>query len=345
MTFAEAGDRPDGAPGKRSEEAVSWAIDHADMDTLTATVDSLCHDERFDDVVALRHRCRAAMTRGLQLWPVAAYCDYRLALDAPSALALTGLGEQSERFMFGPLAEILASTHTFASLSSSLPRTPPASAFAHECVVRGEDLSNDEVARALPEVFDLPLALEAWEPSYSLAVYGPDRARFDRPLLAEPTNQVQLTTSRRVSDAAVNETLSDLVKPWVTSSNGRVDIACIEGTAEDAIGALGLSRATTVEIAASDAIAWMAWAAASGGALGRRRGASAGRQQVWWTLRALTGLDDDEPVVGDQLGEAIDELRWLRWNDGSPETGWSLRLAIEDPIDQLAWVISAVDAT
>lgn len=327
------------------DAAIRWAIDHADMDTLTETVDSFCLDECFDDVVALRHRCRSAMERGLQLWPVAAYCDYRLALDAPSALALTGLGEHSERFMFGPLAEILASTHMFASLSSSLPRTPAAAAFAHECVVRGEDLAKDEIALALPAIFDLPLALEPWEPSYAVAVYGPDRARFDRPALPEPINVSVLTAGRRIRDAAVADTFGDLVKPWVTSSNGRVDIACVEGTAEHAIGALGLSRATTIEITGSTAIAWMAWAAASGGALGRRRGASAGRQQAWWMLRALSGLDDDEPIEGEELGEVLNELRWLRWNDGSPETGWSLRLAVEDPIDNLAWVIAAVDAT
>lgn len=327
-----------------SEDRLGWAIDHADVDTLTQAVDGLCHDGRFDEVVALRHRCRAALQRGLQLWPVAAYCDFRLALDAAGSLALTGLGETSERFMLGPIAEVLASTHSFASLSAWLQRTPDASAFAHECVVRGEDLRADEVANALPNVLGLPLFLAAWEPRYADVFYAPDRARFDPPELPEPVIDVRLASTDRMVDAVVSDALSALVQPWVASSNGRCEVACVDGTAEDAIGALGPRRVRTVDIAPAEAVAWMAWAAASGGALGRRRGGSAGRLNAWWALRALTGLDEGEEVDPQELGEAASELRFVRWDDGSPDTGWSLRLAIEDRADGLAWVVAAVDA-
>ena len=314
------------------------------MGTLTEAVDSFCLDGDFAAVVALRHQCRAAVLRGLQLWPTAAYCDYRLALDAEGPAALTGLGELSERFMLGPLAEVLASTHSFASLAAWLPRTPDASSFAHECVVRGEDLRADETACALPNVLDLPLVLEPWEPSYAVAEYSPDRARFDPPDLPEPNVEVTLSRVEQASDPIVSDALGSLVAPWISSSNGRCEVATVHGTAEQAIGSLGPRSVRVVELNPSEALAWMAWAGASGGALGRRRGASAGRHNALWALRALTGLDEGDEVDLDELGEAAHELRWVRWNDGSPDTGWSLRLAIEDPSDGIAWVIAALDA-
>ena len=326
-----------------SDAALERAINHADLDALTETVDSLCLDERFDEIVALRHRCRAALARGLQLWPVAAYCDYRLALDAPDARALTGLGELSERFMLGPFAEVLASTHTFSSLSGALPISPDSAAFAHERVLRGETLTDDPVARRLPDVLGVPLTLHHWEPSYALAEYRPDRVRCDPPTTHRLWSSAPLTMAPRIVDRAVEGALRDLVAPWLTASNGRVEVAAVEGTAHDAVGALGLRHASFAEIALPDAVAFMAWVASTGGANGRRRGAATGRMRAWWALRALTGLDEDE-VHPDELGEAAEELRFFSWNDGSPETGWSLRVAVEDHEDGLAWAIAAVDA-
>ncbi len=326
-----------------SDDALERAINHADLDALTEAVDSLCLDERFDEVVLLRHRCRAALVRGLQLWPVAAYCDYRLALDAPDARALTGLGELSERFMLGPFAEVLASAHTFSSLADALPISPEAAAFAHERVLRGENLTGEPVARRLPDVLGLPLVLQDWEPDYPLAEYRPDRVRCDPPMSPRSWSVAPLRTAARVADPGVEGALRDLVAPWLTGSNGRVEVATVEGTAHDAVGALGLRRASFAEVAVADAVAFMAWAASTGGANGRRRGAATGRMRAWWALRALTGLDEDE-VHPDELGEAAAELRFFVWNDGSPQTGWSLRVAVEDAVDGLAWAIAAVDA-
>jgi hypothetical protein len=38
------------------------------------------------------------------------------------------------------------------------------------------------------------------------------------------------------------------------------------------------------------------------------------------------------------------ELRWYLWDAGEPETGWVLRLAVEDPEAGLAWAVAAVDS-
>ena len=89
----------------------------------------------------------------------------------------------------------------------------------------------------------------------------------------------------------------------------------------------------------------MAWAGASGGGHGRRRGAAAGRFAAWWTVAALSELLDAWPVSPDELGGAAAELSWFVWDAGEPDTGWTLRLAIEDPVDGLAWAVNATDAT
>jgi hypothetical protein len=86
----------------------------------------------------------------------------------------------------------------------------------------------------------------------------------------------------------------------------------------------------------------MAWAAASGGAHGRRRGAAAGRFSAWWAAHEIAGLEwPPEPA---DLGEAIARLAWYLWSDGSPDTGWALRLAVESPAEGLAWALTAADA-
>jgi hypothetical protein len=88
----------------------------------------------------------------------------------------------------------------------------------------------------------------------------------------------------------------------------------------------------------------MAWAAASGGAQGRRPGAAAGRFGAWWAVAALAGRLDEWPGGPADLGEAAAGLRWYAWDAAEPATGWRLQIAVEDPASSLAWAIAAVDA-
>jgi hypothetical protein len=90
----------------------------------------------------------------------------------------------------------------------------------------------------------------------------------------------------------------------------------------------------------ADAVALLGWAAASGGARGRRRGAATGRFEAWWALAVLTAQDDDWPV---DPGPAAEELRWWVWAPEGPSVGWLCRVAVEDPVDGLAWALDATD--
>ena len=112
----------------------------------------------------------------------------------------------------------------------------------------------------------------------------------------------------------------------------------------EAIGALGVRRCRVAAVSPAGALAWIAWAGASGGAHGRRRGAASGRFGAWWLLGALGDVLADWPVPADQLGELAHELNWFRWNAHEPTSGWELQLAVEDPHEHVAWAITARDA-
>jgi hypothetical protein len=363
--------------------ASSELVEQGDPDELTRRVNVLVADRDWAQLVALAARCRQAFARGKQLWAVAAHIEYRLALEAPGRWGAMVLETGTGRFAFGPLPEVAASTHTWAELAPHLHATPQAAMSAHERVLRGDDLTADPVATALPEVLDLPLRLEAWEPHYALAEYQPDKMGAPAPPLpplrplrkgiAAPTaaggeragagrDEERAGGERagagRDEERADDEragagrdevcgALEDLVSTWTEESNGRARAVGTTGSALDAIGLLGAGAAELAEVGPEAALAFMAWAAASGGAHGHRRGAAPGRFAAWWVLAALGGLTSQWPLDPDHLGEALHAVRWFAWAGDGPVTGWVLRLALEahgGPHRGRSWAVEATDA-
>jgi hypothetical protein len=327
-------------------------IDKGDIDELTRFVERLTDQRDWDELIFVRDDCRAAAARGKQLWPVTAYVNYVLALDGPGQVAAhaiedaAGPGAAAARFGFGPLTEVAASTHAWKEVGPHLAPSPTASLFAHECVLRGEDLrAVDEIDGS---VLDTPLALAPWEPRYALANYELEKAEFPAP--PHPPRSgwtaVKLSGSEFSADDEATEgrtALLDVTAHWGTESNGRMDATGVEGTAEGALRALGLTKARVAEVSAADAFAHLAWAGASGGAHGRRRGAATGRFAAWWATAALVDLGHDWPLSADELEVAVDEMRWFLWDEGTAPLGWSLQLAVEDPEAGLAWAVVAND--
>jgi hypothetical protein len=318
-------------------------IHRADLDGLVRMIDDRCGARDWSGLLRVRDRSRHAVATGRQLWPAATLAEYRLALHASPEFVGAVLDETdglSGRFTIGPLTEVAAQHHSWADLAAHLDRGPRAAFVAHERVLRGESVDGSE----LPAVLDLPWELQSWEPTYALATYSDAGAEFPRPPLPDrwaPTDPVR---SEQLDDD-VELAVQQLVEPWTTSSNGQVDVVCVDGDVDAALGALGLRRARTVELDPATALAWLAWAGASGGAHGRRRGGAAGRFGAWWTLAALGDLVDDWPVPPDELGQLAHELRWYRWDAFEPEIGWQLQLAVEDPAEAVAWAILARDMT
>lgn len=323
--------------------SVDEAAAQGDLDELLRHVERLCDEADWDELIRLRDKARAAIDRGHQLWPAASYAEYRLALEAPGPWAAARLVEGAGFMALGPLHEVAASTHTWDDLAAHAPVGAHAALAAHERVLRGEDLTGR--LEALPEVFDLPPVLQPWEPVYALATYHPEKVELPAPDRPEPLPTRFGDPGVRVDDPVVTTALADVARTWATESNGRVEVVAVEGDAHSAVAALGPSSGRAVEITPAEAMAHLAWAGASGGAHGRRRGSATGRARAWWALTTLTGLDQEPDLHPDDLGQAATELTWLWWDTHEPDTGWQLRLAVDDPTHGLAWALTATDAT
>lgn len=310
------------------------AIESSDTDELIRVIDGYCESHTWDELVALRHRCAEAVTRGKQVWGVEEHIRYRLALEAPPEYAGPVVSEGPLRFGLGPLAEVAASTKTWRQMERHLEVGPERTTFAAERVVRSE-----------PDVMkipDLPNWLLPWETAYPLATYKPDKVEAPSPGPPQVSVVELPTEASTISDPQSEGALGDVVAPWLEESNGRYDTVTVEGDALDAIRALGLSRARASAIDTRTAFNWLVWAGASGGAHGQRRGTAAGRFSAWWLVATLCDLD--WPPSPEAISDAVNRLGWHWFDDGSPGTGWQLRLAIEDPDLGLAWAISAIDS-
>ena len=317
-------------------------VEAADLNGLLRAVDGLASMRSWDELVDLAERCEDALERGKQLWPIAAHIDYRLALEAPGDYAASVLQPETGRFALGPLTEVAASTHTWSELADHI-QVPQAAAYvAQERVLRGEVLTGDPRAHA--EVLDLPLALEPWEPTYALATYRSDHVEVAEPWIPRsPLSEVGAVgpAAAELDDPDAATALLDLVTPWTSESNGAARAVVVEGDARAAASALTFQVLRMGPLEVAEAVQHMAWAAASGGAHGRRRGAALGRSIAWYAGAVLA----DEPWPGSprDLGAGLERLRWYRWDEGAPEEGWALRLAVEDPGGSWAAAIGATD--
>ena len=325
-----------------SDSDLDDLIHAADLDGLVRMIDDRCANSDWDGLLRLRNGARSAVKTGRQLWPAATLAEYRLALLAPPHHVAAVLDETdglSGQFTIGPLTEVAAQHHTWDELRAQLDPTPRAAFVAHERVIRGELIDDDILG-----VLDIPLELEGWEPQYAVAVYRDNDADFPVPRLPDDWEEIETANEAERLDDDVELAVQQLVEPWVSGSNGTVEVVCIEGDVADAIGALGPRRARISELDVRSSMAWMAWAGASGGAHGRRRGGATGRFGAWWMLGAFGDFTDDWPVDPDALGQFANELNWYRWDAFEPALGWTLQLAVEDEAEGVAWAISARDS-
>jgi hypothetical protein len=330
------------------DDALAEALHRADLDELVRMIDARTVSRDWEGLLRLRDRARHALETGRQLWPAATLAEYRLALLAPPEWGARVLDESSGRFTIGPLTEVIAQHHPWADLCTHLEPGPRAALVAHERVLRGDRIDPADVA-TFPDVLELPYSLQAWEPDYQLAEYQDVNAEFPSPDLPGGFESVDLPSveePQRVGGGdPVHDAARQLVEPWTVSSNGRCDVVASSGGLPEALASLGLRRARVARLTPEQALAWLGWAGASGGAFGRRRGAALGRFGAWWMLAALADIGDDWPIDPDELGEIAADLRWWWFDAHEPATGWQMQLVVEDPRESLAWAINARDAT
>jgi hypothetical protein len=323
-----------------SGTSIQSLVEASDLRGLLAAVDSLVDAGDWEGIVSLRDRCNEAVERGKQLWGVSQFAEYRLALDAPADHAGRVVKEGAGRYALGPLWEVAASTHTWAELDPHLRDVRLRAFAAHERAIRGETLTGADIDH---DVVDVPIELSSWEPSYPVAAYRSDQAAFPEWELPD-MEWVELgEPGELLADDDAGEAILDLARVWIDESSGRGEARSVTGGAAEAIRALGPRRVRMVEIGLEDALALMTWVGASGGAFGKRRGTSVGRAGAWWALASILGLAIEWPVAPAELGAEGAGLRWFAWDPGDRVGGWNFHLAVEDPVDGLAWAVSAVD--
>lgn len=337
----------DRAPGDGATD-LQALVDAADVAALLRAVDGLASSRDWPRMAELARRCVAASEFGRQLWPVAMHIEYRLAWEGDAAHATAVLIPGAARFALGPLTEVAASTHTFEAMAAHGLDPVVATTVAQERVLRGEDLRRDGPGAGAAA--ELPLVLAPWEPTYALPRYRDRSAAFPAPdAAARPSGPPAPLTggsggtdgaAARLPDDDAVAALVAVVEAWTAQSAGVVRAVAVEGRAVDAVTAL-TDRAALTALTPEDAIALLQWAGASGGAYGRRPGGARGRFAAWWAAAALVGLD--WPCDAGELGDAVSELRWWRWVAQGADAGWVLRLAVEDPVDGLAWAVDATD--
>jgi hypothetical protein len=202
-------------------------------------------------------------------------------------------------------------------------------------------------------VLDIPVEIQPWEPGYRLADYHPDRADFSAPVppmtsdTGDPSRTVETidtVSGAEVLDDEVEPTLRQHLEAWTAESNGRAEAVCGVGGPAEVLGALGLRRARLIRITPADALVWLAWAGASGGAHGRRRGGAMGRYSTWWLLAAFADLTDEWPVAPARLGDCAESLEWYWFDDGIAPSGWNLNLVAHDETESVSWALHASDS-
>lgn len=321
-------------------QALHELVEAADLNALLRAVDGMCAAREWDELLDLADACDDALDRGKQLWPISAHVDYRIALEAPGELAASVLTPEIGRFAHGPLTEVAASTHTWDELAPYIADPVTASYVAQERVLRGEALEHDERAHA--ELVDVPLRTEPWEPAYALATFRSNLVEVQEPW--EPRGEWQEAAADAgdpIDDGEVVDALLELVNPWTNESNGAARAVVVEGDATAAIAAVTYGPVRFAPVALDEAFRQMAWAAASGGAHGRRRGAALGRFSAWYTAALIADLP--WPAQGGEVGAAVGKLRWFLWDEEGPEEGWVLRIAVEDPAQGWAAALGATD--
>lgn len=302
-------------------------IEAEDIEGLMFEVDVRCGDGDWDGLEELAQRCRDALERGRQLWPVASHVDYRLALEAPGERAARVL-ERSSRFTLGPLTEVAATKHTWAELEAHMPGPHVAAVVAQERVLRGEDLRGEPAAA--PGVFELPMALAEGETGHRLPKYRPHDADFPDPVEPRDSTVVTADTPRRAPlEPSTTTAVRDLFEAWTADSDGTCRVNAADGPPQCAATTTGALTASEelrlAPVAPGAALVVLTWAGASGGSHGRRRGGATGRFVAWWAAAALAGADWPLTDV-----DGLDRVSWWWWEPLPRPSGLTCGLAVSD---------------
>jgi hypothetical protein len=315
-------------------------INRADLDGLVRLIDDYCETRSWHDLLGLRDACKAAVANGRQVWPASTLAEYRLALLPPAEIAVQVVDEEAGRFTMGPLTEVIAQNHQWSELNGFLEPSPTSTYIAYECGIRGQQVDSE-----LFPALESPCTLLPVESNYVLAEYHDNEAKFPTPAIPEMGNAIAVPASSAivVQDPEVETAIHQLVDAWTTQSNGELRISCVEGSVLDALAVLEVQEARLSLLTSSDALAWLTWTGASGGAHGRRRGNALGRDAAWWTVAALAEKTFHWPLSDEESLTAVNSLQWFWWDANAATTGWNIRLCVHHGDRNRSWAFMLTD--
>lgn len=315
-------------------------INRADLDGLVRIIDDYCETRNWNDLLGLRNACKAAVANGRQVWPASTLAEYRLALLAPAEIAVQVVDEEAGRFTMGPLTEVIAQNHQWAELREFLQPSPTSTYIAYECGIRGQQVDED-----LFPALESPCKLLPIETNYALAEYHDNEAKFPTPAIPEMRSAIAVPASSAnvVHDSAVSTAFHQLADAWTTQSNGELRISCVEGSVLDALASLEVQETRLSLLTSGEALSWLAWAGASGGAHGRRRGNALGRDAAWWTIAELSGNTSNWPLTDEESIAAVNSLQWFWWDANEPTTGWNVRICVHHADRNRSWALILSD--
>lgn len=315
-------------------------INRADLDGLVRLIDDYCETRSWHDLLGLRDACKAAVANGRQVWPASTLAEYRLALLAPAEIAVQVVDEDAGRFTLGPLTEVIAQHHEWAELAPLLEPSPITTFIAYECAIRGQHVDGE-----LFPALESPCRLLACESAYALAEYHDNEAKFPSPQLPAmgPVVDIAEPSTALVHDAEVEAAVHLLAEGWTSQSNGQLNMACVDGSVFDALAHFEARHVRLAMLSTDDALAWLTWAGANGGAHGRRRGNAQGRDATWWTIAALSEKTLHWPLSDSDCVTAADSLQWFWWDRNEPTTGWNVQLCVHHAERNRSWAISLND--
>lgn len=277
-----------------------------------------------------------------------------VALEAPAGIAAAAaeLFPDDDKGSPGPLWEVVAQNHTWRDLTPHLadPRTRHLT--AHTRVLHGEDLR--AAADLDPQPLDAPLCLLPWEAATWHSTL--DIPEYDRTgssgctiwacpsQLADP-KPLPVTTVRPAPHAAV--ALLDRLSPATQAY-------AFHGTAWEAASVVATDRARMPrgqrwqglrgregsQVRFADVYPSLVHLATGEGPYARRTGQALGRTALW---KALAAMADGTPAAGpDSVTALVERLHCVVWQEPDDEI-WYLHLAMEDPAQGIAWVLTGND--
>ena len=232
-------------------DKVTPLIEGSDLAGLSRHIDAVCERRAWDELVSLRDQCNEAVERGKQVWAIAQFAEYRLALEAPVAVSVSAnvFTDGRGRFALGPLWEVAASTHGWEEFVPHAFTPTIRAMIAHERSIRGDSVGDAGIDGG---VLAAPLEMQTWEPSYPVALYKSDRAVFPDDIFDIDMDWTDLPEPIDIQDEdGVCHALMELVKPWWEDSLGKSEAVTVDGSIEGGIRALGPRRARIAEVEAT----------------------------------------------------------------------------------------------